>query len=363
MRREPDQPQFGTGSDKHVTIHPLTECGVGIVTGIRGVSLTEHARHLSNQTLEPVLQYVYATTDGRAALLRRHWLAGLAPNVALIVDEPPCVGCAILADLMQFAVENRPPRTVAILPAGTDPRHLAQSIDHHEALHVRYLRTIVDAQNLLDDISSSDDLHTTELVSWHGDQRWVAHAALSLISAADQVLVLGQSDREISTLIRHLSPGSIQQSETDSLPETQRTFASTLTVHDQTRHSNASYEPAAGIRTTQIASDTPMHPQRLLDAVTEVADHVIRIEGIVRLATRPDHEFNLHVSAGLASLDPTQSAPTDDSPTWLLVTTAETSSGFDPHDTVLAKLKSAFLSDSEYRAGSMLWQQFADPLP
>lgn len=363
MRREPDESHIGSGSDAPVPTNAPTECGVGIVTGTRASSLTEHARHLSNQTLEPVLQYVYATTDGRSALLRRHWLAGLAPNVNLIVEEPPCVGCAIRADLMQFAVDHQPHRTVAILPTGTDPRHLAHSIDQHDGLHVRYLRTIVDGQTLLEDIARSEDLHATDMVSWHGDQRWVAHAALSLISAADQVLVLGEPDRQISTLLRHLNPRAMQQTELDSMPETQRTFTPRAAGHSQYLDPTANYVPAAGIRTTTITRETPMHPQRLLDAVTEVAEHVIRIEGTVQLATRPESEFNLHVSAGLASLDPAETAPAGGPTTLLVVTTSETAAGFDPHSAVLAKLDSAFLTDSECQAGNLLWKQFVDPLP
>ncbi|MCX6459149.1 MAG: GTP-binding protein [Actinobacteria bacterium] len=370
MRKNDDQ-HSAAGAAAPVEPKPhVRTCGVGIVTGTRSADLAEHARALSNQTLEPVLQYVFATASKQHALLRRHWLAGLAPTVTLIAENPDCIGCAIGADLIRFAADNDTSQLAAILPPGTDATHMAQTVDRQPHAHTRYVRALVDAHTVMADLASNDDLDNTEMVSWYGDQRWVAHAVIGLITTADQVLISGDYPApETIAVIKHLNPAARLHFAPPQFDESPATFRNGPTTRrDPYAALKQPCEPAAGVRTSIIHEELPIHPQRLLDEITAVAGHVIRIDGDVWLASQSELAFRLHASAGIASLDPrgpweitsddsTQRAPV----TRLVVTTTETAAGNDPHVAVVLRMRASLLTRDEFGAGRALWDTFDDP--
>lgn len=110
-----------------------------------------------------------------------------------------------------------------------------------------------------------------------------------------------------------------------------------------------------------------MHPRRLLDAVKIVAAHVVRVDGYVWLATQPHTAFRLHVSAGLASLDPhvkwTREAQDEGNApsTRLTLTTTETATGHDSHAAVLDMLRAALLTPAGLAIGPTGWADLDDP--
>jgi G3E family GTPase len=371
-------------------------CGLGIVTGTRNSELTEHARALSNQTLEPVVQYVYATAGDQPALLRRHWLAGHAPNVVVVAHDPACVGCAITADLKEFTAEHDPRRIAAMLPAGTDATHMAAVIDGDPQLHVRYVRAIVNGDSLTDELACADDLHLSDMVSWSGDQRWVAHTVIGLLAAADQVLLHGDRfTSEVPALVQHLNNVAQVHLTTSGLADTSVTFGRRPSRNERAGGEGSSSElvhgharrrtrgdgqdqpqgsipvPKAGVRTSRLTDATAMHPERLLSAVTDIADHVVRVDGCIRLASQPDRVYRLHVSAGMASLDPIGEYVRSDRHhpqcdpreirNDLIVTTREPDTGNCPHNTVIARLRSAILVPAEVGLGPTEWRTFPDP--
>lgn len=208
--------------------------------------------------MEPVLQYVYATASAEQALLRRHWLAWGIPTVTVVAENPDCVGCAIGTDLGLFANQYRPEMVAAApLPAGTDATHMAETIDAMPGSHTRYVRTIVNADTLLEDLACADDLDTTYLPKWcpGGNQRWVAHATIGLITNADQQLLtvsdLPLKPQQSSTTS---NPSAYVHHATTALADTPITFSSSRSGTHRAPFSDSPPQTLnrAGVRTSTL---------------------------------------------------------------------------------------------------------------
>ncbi|MCB0919950.1 MAG: GTP-binding protein [Actinobacteria bacterium] len=200
----------------------------------------------------------------------------------------------------------------AIVPAGVCPQHIATRIDAIPAVAVKGLRTVVDIGSIVSDVSSAQDLSERGMASFDGDQRWVALTTIALVEAADQVLTAGeQDDNSAIALLRHLNPHARIGHRLVELAG--------VCTYDRGRpaspHTDCSSpptaQPAAGYRSSVHHLPDRLHPHRLQDAVEHVATKVIRADGCLRLATQPSALMRLHVSAGMASLDP---VPTDTNP-------------------------------------------------
>jgi len=338
---------------------------VGLITGVSSAVLAEHSRDLSNRTLEPVVQYVCVVAEAKISVLRRHWIAGHAPTVDVIAQNPDCVGCAIAADVIRSAAQHLDAgfTTIdAVLPPGTDAVHMSQRINEQTGLVTSHLRVVLDAARIHADVHCSDDLHSSEMVSWSGDQRWVAHATIGLVTAADQVVLTAPNgdDATAIALVRHLNPAARVHSQLAELP-THVTFNAEATAARRDGVAGPSMPPLAqaGYESSVTAYHRPFHPQRLLQAVTEVAEHVVRVEGQLWLATQPEQVFRLHVSAGLASLDACGQRLGGRNSN--IVVTTSSYADTDMHRAVVTRLTRAVATPHEFAAGPDLWRGWDDP--
>lgn len=362
---------------------------VGLITGVSSAVLAEHARDLSNRTLEPVVQYVCVAAEAEMSVLRRHWIAGHAPTVDVIAQNPECVGCAIAGDIIRSAAQHLDAgfTTIdAVLPPGTDAVHMSQRINEQTGLVTSHLRVVLDAATIHDDVHCGDDLRSTDMISWHGDQRWVAHATIGLVTAADQVILAAPNGDGATAiaLVSHLNPAAGIHTQLADVP-THVTFNATdlAARRDGVTRPYTPPRAQAGYESSVIADHRPFHPQRLLQAVTEIAEHVVRVEGQLWLATQPGQVFRLHVSAGLASLDPRAewlsneiweapsesrraTADWDSLPIWgdrnsQLTVTTSSYADTDMHRAVTTRLTRALATTDELAEGPDLWRTWDDP--
>lgn len=106
-------------------------CVVLLVAAAEPMVLSEYARQLSNEGSGPVVQYVYRRVgDSLPLLVRRWWSTGKAPGVEVIAENPACLGCSIAVDIRTLCRrgESVVDEITAILPARTDPMHLAMRL-------------------------------------------------------------------------------------------------------------------------------------------------------------------------------------------------------------------------------------------
>ncbi len=342
---------------------------VGIATGVSADVLSGHARELSNSTLEPVVQYVCVSATAGFAVVRRHWIAGHAPNVDLIGEDPDCVGCTIAEDIVRSADNNRDAGIATIdviLPPGTDAVHLAQLIDAQETLMTHYHRVVLDSKTIDDDVRSDADMTTTNMVTWEGDQRWVAHTTIGLVAAADQVLLTESADeaaRQIA-LVNHLNPEARICTSLTELPQTSGRTADSIPAMRRAPWAQMIPSPAQhGFESSALVEQRRFHPQRLLAAVAEAADHVVRVDGDIWLANQSPVPYRLHISAGMASLDPIELAVTSDGvvPASNVTVTTNSYATSDLHRSVIQVLQQALLTPTEQHAGPDLWRTWDDP--
>jgi|GEM_PF-4387077 len=121
---------------------------VGLITGVTSAVLAEHARELSNRTLEPVVQYVYVPTGAEISVLRRYWIAGYPPSVNMIAQNPVCACATIAADVIRSAAGHLDAgfTTIdAVLPPGADAGNICQRINDQTGLAMSHLRVVLDA--------------------------------------------------------------------------------------------------------------------------------------------------------------------------------------------------------------------------
>lgn len=388
MRR--DESQSG-----HLSSIATSTIRAVLVTAFEPGLLSEHARDISQ--VDPgtcVLQYVCHSGPGSVKVLRRHWSAGEAPTVALAAEDPGCVSCAIAADLSavlaRFAGAGIDRATI-VLPAGADPAHMALRLEARgtQPVAVSSIQLIADASRLAADLESGADADHWGALSWEGDQRWLAMAVGSLISAADCVILRNADDHAdaavAAALAHHINPNArITQ---DRLAPALSGFRAELAAakRDAAGRPFAVAQPSAGVRSSVVTKARPCHPQRLIDAISSIARHVLRVEAQIWLPNRPREVLQLHVSARMASLDvaglwlredgdwsavtPNRQAAAamnwhpewGEARTHFIVTTLDDGHrGGGAHDAICEQLEAVLFDDSEL-ADTDAWAAIADP--
>jgi G3E family GTPase len=263
--------------------------------------------------------------------------------------------------------------------------------------------TVVDALNLLDGVSSGDELAELGMGADDEDDRTIASLLVEQIEFAD-VLVLNKCDLvdeqrlgEVRSLLRRLNPRArIVHTEHGRVPLDEVLDTGRFDLDVAASWGGGWAPPAAadlGSRTPETAeygissvvwrADRPAHPARFLDMVSEGLEGVVRSKGFVWIASRHDW-MGLFSQAGLQvemepvgpwlaasdpddwDLDPDERAEVAQRwhPEWGDRRQELVLIGVDlDHDDVLARLDATLLDDDEMALGPEAWARLEDPLP
>ncbi|MCW6004653.1 GTP-binding protein [Micromonospora sp. CPCC 205371] len=290
------------------------------------------------------------------------------------------------------------PETVAAACA----RCLVDGVALAEVIGVDSYVTVVDAECLLDGLSSDDDLVALGIQAADDDHRSVADVVVRQIEYADTHVLWGSctdgplDTAQVCTLLHRLGPWA-----TCVHLDGDRIDATALARHLRDTHRHHPQVPGAaargiagylvGIHDAQPQGDVvstvyrtrrPFHPQRLHDVLESVNTGVIRSRGHLWLASQPDTVVTWDYAGGglaLEALDRWLAAVPDEG--WLDVCAERRVAAtfdWDPYygdrhqhlvfigidldaGAVHRALSRCLLTDAELADGEAVWRTYPDP--
>ncbi|MBO4204605.1 CobW family GTP-binding protein [Micromonospora echinofusca] len=285
-------------------------------------------------------------TGIRAGLVRRVVRTGSGivedEQVALVHG---CVSCTLREDVLPTLA--RLARTgrdlLLLLPDVVEPEAVAAACAHcavdgtplTDLLRVDSYLTVVDAEHLLDGLTSTDDLRALGIQAADDDHRGLADVVARQIEYADTVVLWGRhpdgpydTDR-LAVLLHRMAPWAAHFRLDDDLvdahaltrqlrhthrhrPETPSVLNRGLQGHALGLHEP---HPDHGVVSAVFRARRPFHPTRLHDVLEDVNAEIIRSRGHLWLASQPDTVIGWEFAGGglaLAGLGPWLTALPDD---------------------------------------------------
>jgi G3E family GTPase len=325
-----------------------------------------------------------------------------------------CVSCTLREDvlptLVRLARERPGSDIVLVLPPVVEPESVASACAHCLVDGVPVTATVrfdsyvavVDTDRFLDDLGSSDDLRDRDLHAAEDDHRAVAQVVAHQVEFSDTVVLWSRPGADtlelnrIGTLVHRLAPWAVQVP-IGIGPSLDCTGLTTL-VRRTGRH-NPDRPGILGLAlegrpiavhdtdssevvSLLFESRRPFHPQRLHDALEELAGEALRGRGQLWIASQPDTVVAFESAGGgvsMAGLGYWLAALPD--ARWT-ETSAErriaADLAWDPyygdrrtvlaliglhldHTATTALLTSCLLTDAELASGAETWQSLPDP--
>ncbi|MFJ6760365.1 CobW family GTP-binding protein [Streptomyces sp. NPDC091273] len=326
--------------------------------------------------------------DGTVRRLVRDASGELSRGEAPLVND--CACCALRADLVpelrRLAADGRTRLAVVELWDSVEPRAMAEVVAAHggRALDLTNVITAVDPALVLPYLANGDDLTEAGLASAATDQRTVGDTwARQLEYAPVLALVDGaDADDEDRALLAQLHP-TARRVETGSGELARLAFAGF-----DTEAAAAAQHPAcallpqeadeAGVATLVWHRHRPFHPERLYEALEDLACAAARSRGRFWLADRPDTLLAWEAAGGALCVENTGPwlASLPDA-AWEMVPPVRraaaalgwhpehgdccqhlvfTSPGLD-REGLARLLDSCLLTDAEYTAGREAWKR------
>ncbi|MCY1145483.1 GTP-binding protein [Actinoplanes sp. Pm04-4] len=315
-----------------------------------------------------------------------------------------CVSCTLREDVLptlERLSRERPGSDIVLcLPPAIEPAAVAAL---PAELTFDSFVTVVEAAGLLDDLTSSDDLRDRDLHAAANDRRGVAEVVARQIEYADTIVVwgspaLGPYDRDqAAALLHRLTPWAVQVRVGDGPtvdctglaarllrtgrhdPAVPAMLGRALEGYPIGIHDRAGDH---GVNAMLFQSRRPFHPQRLHDALEDLAATSLRGRGQLWIATQPDTAIAWESAGGnlmLGNLGLWLAAlPADrwDEATPMRRLSAD--AAWDPYygdrgtalsfvglgldtDALTATLKGCLLADAELAEGADAWSKLPDP--
>ncbi|QSB13211.1 GTP-binding protein [Natronosporangium hydrolyticum] len=323
-----------------------------------------------------------------------------------------CLSCTLREDvlptLVRLAREHPDRDQVLLLPSALEPEAVAVAagwclVDGApvaDAVRFDSYLTVVDAQRLMADLTSSDDLIHRNLHAAPDDRRSVADVVCRQLEYADTVLLWGEAPEgrfetaRLAVLLERLVPWAEQLAAADSPgesllarlrlprrhdPDTPGVLARGLEGYRVGRHEPA---PDCGVVATVFRTRRPFHPQRLHDALEQVTGDALRSRGHLWLASQPELVIGWESAGGGISMGSLgqwlATVPTDQwgeaSALRRLTATVDWDPYYGDRSSLLAfigldldpaalhsTLESCLVTDDELALGEQAWRDFPDP--
>lgn len=207
-----------------------------------------------------------------------------------------CASCTLREDLIPFLLRTAAAghHDLCVVEAwnSVEPQPIAEAIAAQEELHLAAVITAVDASRLTADLGSHDELADRGLDLAQDDHRTVTEVLTRQIEYPGRITVRGEPTSHARALLAQLNP----------VAETVTTDAAadgwfgaefdTGTAHARLNPAWAHYTGHAdehGVSTVVWDRTRPMHPERLADALEEIAARTLRGRGRFWLASKPDN--------------------------------------------------------------------------
>jgi G3E family GTPase len=242
-----------------------------------------------------------------------------------------CVSCTLREDVLPTLVRLARQRPdcdiVLLLPRVIEPEAVAGACAHcvvdgqpvTEAVRFDSYVTVVDAEHLLADLGSADDLRHRDLHAAEEDHRSVADVVARQIEFADTLLLWGgpQVDgydlTRASVLLQRLAPWATHLAVdanqridcTDLARRLRHTGRHNPRVPGMPARALEGYpiathapEPDCGVVSVLFEARRPFHPRRLHDALGTLATETLRGRGQLWIASQPDTAIAFESAGG-----------------------------------------------------------------
>jgi len=322
-----------------------------------------------------------------------------------------CICCTLRADLLdEVAALARAGRVEHLLVESTgisEPMPVAATFDFvdesgtslGDLARLDSMVTVVDASAFLEEVGTDEDLADRSIGVDESDDRAIAGLLVDQVEFADTIVLnkvdlvrpdhlrrverLGRACNPTARLL-HADHGAVPVGEIVGTGRHDPDAVASMAGWDDA-HADAPPETEEyGVASFVYRSRRPFHPDRLLDALEEPWDGVLRSKGFVWLATRPDQAGywsqaggSLRIEGAGRWLADEGLTPDDlDDP----LVRAEVAATWDPalgdrrselvvigidvdRAAVTGLLDGCLLTDGELAAGPTAWAAYPDPLP
>ncbi|MEU4563554.1 GTP-binding protein [Actinoplanes sp. NPDC023936] len=266
----------------------------------------------------------HSLTGLRDGVVRRtvESAAGIVEQVDVTLEHG-CVSCTLREDvlptLLRLADEQPGSDILLVLPPVVEPEAVATVCAHAtEALRFDSYVTVVDADDFLDDLASSDDLRDRDMHAAEDDHRAVAEVVVHQVEFADTVLLWSRPDTDrldlqrLGTLVHRLAPWAVQVATgTSPLLDCAGLTAGLRRTgrHDPNRPGMLGLALEGrqiavhdGESSVVFRARRPFHPQRLHDALESITEQALRGRGQLWIASQPDAVVAFEAAGGGVSL-------------------------------------------------------------
>ncbi|GAA0241756.1 CobW family GTP-binding protein [Cryptosporangium japonicum] len=272
---------------------------------------------------DPNLLLVVHSIDGLAdGTVRRlvRTAAGIVEDVTVELVHG-CVSCTLREDVLptleRLAREHPGRDQLLALPRAIEPEAVASACAHlpsvTDAVRFDSYVTVVDAAHVLNDLDTTDDLRDRGLHAAPDDHRAVADVVARQLEFADTILTWTSPDTDpldrvrTATLLRRLVPWAVLiDADTDDLPAAVRNTHR----HDPRLPATqgralegypiGDHAPTGdwGVASLVFESRRPFHPQRLHDALEDLAGMTLRARGHLWIASQADAVLGFEAAGG-----------------------------------------------------------------
>lgn len=293
---------------------------------------------------------VAAALRGRRGVLVAHDLRGLGEGVVhrRVVDDDGaadtvlelahgCVACTLREDLLplllRLARDEAVREVVLLLDPGMEPEAAAEALHAlvpegadgpvTEALTLRGVVAVIDAETWLDDAGGDDALVERGLGLTADDERTVAQMVVAQAEFADVLVVAGRCptpwDRvRLDAVLDRLAPRAERLTVADppgSAPEVAVELGAEIVTrladprpgarrgvpedaHAPLLRGQPPLARDAGVSLLHVGHRRPFHPERLHAAIDVLLHGTIRVRGRVWVASQPEHVLWLESAGG-----------------------------------------------------------------
>ncbi|GAA3384063.1 CobW family GTP-binding protein [Cryptosporangium minutisporangium] len=298
---------------------------VTVLSGFSPTATSAVAHRLLSE--DPNLLLVVHTlddlADGRVRRLVRT-AAGVVEDVTVELVHG-CVSCTLREDvlptLVRLARTHPQSDQLLALPRAVEPEAVASACAHTlldgrpvtDAVRFDSYVTVVDVDTVLDGLDTTDDLRDRGLHAAPDDHRAVADVVARQIEYADTLVSWARPESDplervrVATLLRRLAPWAVQlDADAPDVPAALRRTGR----HDpqkpgtlgrgQEGYPIGEHDPTPdwGVTAMLFEARRPFHPQRLHDALEELAGRTLRARGQLWIASQPDTALGFEAAGG-----------------------------------------------------------------
>ncbi|EXG82587.1 GTP-binding protein [Cryptosporangium arvum] len=294
---------------------------VTVLSGFSPAATGAVARRLlvDDPSLLLVVHSIDDLADGTVRRLVRT-AAGIVEDVTVELVHG-CFSCTlrddVLPTLVRLAHERPGSDLLLALPRAVEPEAVAAACAHSpwvaEAVRFDSYVTVVDAGRITGDLDTTDDLRDRGLHVAPDDHRAVADVVARQLEYADTILTWTPPDTDpldrvrTATLLRRLVPWAVPvDADTGDLPAAiRRTHRHDPRLPATLGRALAGYPigdqaPTGdwGVASLVFEARRPFHPQRLHDALEDLAGLTLRARGQLWIASQPDTVLGFEAAGG-----------------------------------------------------------------